>query len=82
MATSAENLQARYDAITAILAAGETPDGQSLSNITVNIDGENQDSDKYVQRLYDELERINIALGHAAASGGPTATVISQVKPR
>ncbi|QDT41067.1 hypothetical protein Pan241w_11260 [Gimesia alba] len=82
MATAAENLQTRYNAIAAILAAGQTPDGQSLSNVTVNIDGEQQDTDKYVQRLYDELARINEALGHAAASGGPTATVISQVMPR
>lgn len=82
MATSAENLQARYDAITAILANRQTPDGQSIDQITVNIDGENQDADKYVQRLYDELDRINLALGHAAASGGPTATVISQIRSR
>ncbi len=58
MATYLDNLKTRRDAIAAELAAGQTGDGQKFTQPSINIDGETMDTDKYVQRLYDELERL------------------------
>ena len=63
-----DDLITRRDAIAAELAAGETPAGQSLRQPTVVIDGEEVATDRYVQRLYAELEQIEARL---AMAGGP-----------
>lgn len=80
--TAAANLQSRYDAIAAILAAGQTPDGQSLNKINVSIEGEVIPTNEYVDRLYREMAQLRAEMESAAAAGGAVPTVVSRVLPR
>ena len=62
-----DDLLTRRNAIAAELAAGQTPAGQSFRQPTLQIDGEAVDTDRYVQRLYVELQAIEARL---SAAGG------------
>lgn len=57
-ATAIANLKTRQSDITAILAAGQTADGQSLNRMTVIVEDEEVKADDYVKRLFSELESI------------------------
>ena len=84
MATAAENLQTRYNAICVILADNETSDGQSLLNLNVSIDGEVVPSNEYVDRLYRELENIKKQQAYANATSNPAslAAGVTLMRPR
>lgn len=83
MATSAENLQTRYNEITQILANNQTADGQSLLELNVIQDGEVVPCNEYIDRLYRELDNIDRALKHGAAqSAASLLPGITQVRPR
>ena len=59
MATALQNLITRRDAICEELADGATPDGQSLRQPSISVDGESIPTDQYVDRLYRELKSVN-----------------------
>lgn len=64
-----DDLKDRRAAITAILKAGQTPGGQSLDEVDQVLDGESITVGAYVQRLYNELERINKLIPHMEGKG-------------